>query len=102
MRCPPCGSGGTGIRARLRILRFPRFKLTHLCSSLHAVYQRGESRFLKLALFCSLLLIVGLQISYSAASAQEKPDAPKPKPACERSHKVFYAGISMLAAAETA
>jgi hypothetical protein len=37
-----------------------------------AVYQRGESRFLKLALSCSLLLIVGLQISESRTSAQDK------------------------------
>jgi len=36
------------------------------------------------------------------AATQEKPDAPKPKPCAERSHRVFYAGISLLAAAETA
>ena len=45
-------------------------KLTHGSSSLHKVYQRGESWTFKLALLCSLLLIVGLQISESPALAQ--------------------------------
>jgi hypothetical protein len=37
----------------------------------------AKGRILKLALFCSLLLIVGPRISESPAMAQDKPDAPE-------------------------
>ena len=47
-------------------------KPAHRYSAKHKVYQRGESRIFKLALLCSLLLIVGLQISESPAHAQER------------------------------
>jgi hypothetical protein len=48
-------------------------KLTHRYSTKHSVYQRSEGGILKLALLCSFLLIVGLQISESPAYAQTQP-----------------------------
>ena len=75
----------------------PLLKPTHRYSTLHKVYQSVERGSFKLALLCSLLLIVWLQISQSTF-AQEKPDAPKPK----HDHKVFIVGTALLAASKTA